>query len=70
MIPVHTKIGQETRIHFERLVGWHGRKQIIPVYIEDNILNFHVSKEVKSTETNVVNNFQPPGNEYGRAVRS
>ena len=28
------------RIHFERLVGWYGRKQFIPVCIEDNIIIF------------------------------
>ena len=61
MIPVHSKIGQEMRIHFERLVSWYRRKQLIPVYSEDNIFNFYLSNEVKSTETNIVNNSQQPG---------
>ena len=67
MIPVHSRSGQEMEIHFERL-DWYGRKQVIPVYIEDNIINFCLNKEVMSTETNVVNNAQQLGNEYGRAV--
>ena len=25
MIPVHSKIDQEMRMHFERLVNWYGR---------------------------------------------
>ena len=40
MIPVHSKSGHEMRMHFESLVNWYGRKQLIPVYIEDNIFNF------------------------------
>ena len=27
MIPVHSKIGKDMRIHSERLVSWYGRKQ-------------------------------------------
>ena len=63
VIPVHSKIVQAMRMYFERLVSWYGRKQLIPVYNEDNILNFYLSKEVKSTETNIVNNSQQPRNE-------
>ena len=70
VIPVHSKIGHALRMHFERLVNWYERRQLVPVYIEDNIFNFYVSKEVKSTEANIVNNSQQPGNECGRAVRS
>ena len=62
MTPVHSKIGQEMRMHIERLASRHGRKQLVLVYIEDNIFNFVMSKEVKFIETNV--------NEYGKAVRS
>ena len=40
MISIHSKIGQGMRMHFERLVNWYGRKQLIPVHIEDNIFNF------------------------------
>ena len=50
MIPVHSTIGQEMRVHFERYVNWYGRKQLIPVYIEDNMFNLYLSKEVKFTE--------------------
>ena len=70
VIPVHSNIGHEMRMHFERLVSWNGRKQLIPVHIEDNIFLFYLSKEVKSTEANIVHNSQQPGNECGRAVRS
>ena len=68
MVLVHSKTGKAIRIHFERLVSWYGRPQLILVYIEDNIFNFYLSKEVKSTETNNVNISQQSGNEYGRAV--
>ena len=64
------KIGQEMRMHFERLVRWYGRKQLLPVCIEDNIFNFCLSKETESTETNTVNNSQQPGNEHGGVVHS
>ena len=51
VIPVQSRLGQGMRMHFERLVSWYGRKQLIPIYIEDNILNFYLKTEVKSTET-------------------
>ena len=44
MIPVHSKIGQEM-MHFERVVSWCGRKQLIAVYIEDNILSQFLSEQ-------------------------
>ena len=50
MIPIYSKIGQETRNHFEKLVNWYGKKELIPVYLENNIFNFHLNREVKSTE--------------------
>ena len=67
MIPLHSKIGQEMNIHFEKLVSWYGKSELIPVYLENNI---YLNREVKSIETNNVNNTQQSGNEYGRAVRS
>ena len=51
---VHSNIGHEMRIHFERLVGWYGRKQFIPGCIEDNIIIFYQMIEVRSTETNIL----------------
>ena len=32
------------RMHFETLVNWYGRKQLIPVYVVDNIFNFYLRK--------------------------
>ena len=55
MIPIHSKIGQGMRNHFEKLVNWHGKNELIQVYLENNIFNFYLSREVKSTETNNVN---------------
>ena len=49
VILVHSKIGKDTRIDFERLVGWNGRQELIPVHIEDNIFEFFLGKEVTST---------------------
>ena len=70
MIKAHRKVGQEMRIHFERVVSWYGGTQLMPLYIAGNFFNFFLSREVKSTENNIVNNSHQPGNEYGRAVRS
>ena len=78
MIPLHSKIGQGVRIHFEKWVNWYGKKELMPVYLENNILIFYLFREVKSTDTNNVNdadhcpakNCQQSGNGDGRAVRS
>ena len=70
MIPIHSKIGQGTRTHFGKLVNWHGKNELIRVYLEHNIFNFYLNREVKSAETNNVNDAQQSGNEYGRAERS
>ena len=43
-------------IHFDGLVSWYGRKQLIPVYIEDYIFIFFLNEEVNSTENKSVNN--------------
>ena len=48
MIPIHSKIGQGMRIHFEKLMNWHGKNELIPVYLENNIFNFYLNREVKS----------------------
>ena len=45
MIPIHSKIGQGMRIHFEKLVNWHGQNELIPVYLENNIFNFYLNRE-------------------------
>ena len=70
MIKIYSKIGQGMRTHFEKLVSWYGKNEIIPVHLEHNIFNFFLTREVKSTETNNVNSPQQSGNKYGRAVRS
>ena len=52
--------------------NWPGKKgtfrqiQVIPVYIEGNIFNLYPSKEVKSTETNIVNNSQQVAEQCAR----
>ena len=78
MIAICSKIGQEMRNHFEKLVNWYGKNELIPVSLENNIFNFYLNSEVKSTETNNVNdadhyptkNCPQSGNGDGRAVRS
>ena len=70
MIPIHSKVGQGMRVHFEKLVNWYEKNELIPVYLKNNTVNSYVNREVKSTETNNVNDAQQSGNEYGRAVRS
>ena len=34
MIPIHHKIGQGMRTHFEKLVNWHGKSELIPTFLE------------------------------------
>ena len=66
------------RTHFEKLINWHGKNELIPVYLENNIFDFYLKREVKSTETNNVNdadhylakNCQQAGNGDGKGVRS
>ena len=70
MIPIHSTIGQEMRKHFEKLVNWYGKKELIPLYLENNIFKIYLNREVKSTETNNVKNAQQSGNGDGRTVRS
>ena len=60
-----------------REVGdWYGKEELIVVHLKNNIFNFYLSGEVKSTETNNVNeaclakNCQQLGNGDGRAVRA
>ena len=55
MILIHNKIGQGMRVHFEKWVNWHGKNELISVYLEYNIFNFYLNREVKLTETNNVN---------------
>ena len=77
MIPNHCKTGQGMRSHFEKLVNWHGKNELVPVFPENDIFNLYLNREVKSTETNNVNdaehclakNCQQSGNEDGREVR-
>ena len=78
MIPIYSKNGQGMRNHFEKLVSWYGKNELITIYLENNVFTFHLNREVQSTETNKVNNnvtaenssFQQSGNGDGRAVRS
>ena len=37
---IQSKIGQGKRIHFEKLVSWYGKNELIPVFLENNIFNF------------------------------
>ena len=78
MIPIHSKIGKIMRIHSKKLVNWHGKSELMPVHLENNIFNVYPNREVKSTENNKVNDAdhclaktcQQSGNGDGRAVRS
>ena len=52
MIPTYSKIGQG--IHFEKLLNEYGKNELIPVYLENDILNFYLNREAKSEETHSV----------------
>ena len=55
MIPIHTEIGQGTRIHFEKVLNDDGMRSLIPIYLEKEALNFYLNQEVKSEEIYSVN---------------
>ena len=54
MIPSHSKAGQGMRIHLEKLVNWHGKDELIPIYLASNIFNFYLNREVKSTHVSIL----------------
>ena len=74
MIPTHSKIGQEMRIHFEKLLNEYGKNELIPLYLQNDTANFHLNRQVKSEETHSVSDAeqcfekenQQSGNGYGR----
>ena len=78
MIPSHSKDGQGMRIHLVKLVNWHGKDELIPIYFAHNIFNFYLNREVKSREANDVIDAdhclakmcQQSGNGDGTAVRT
>ena len=78
MIPIHSKIGQGTRIHFRKVLNEDGMRLLIRVYLEKDAPKFQLNREVMSEEIHSVNDVeqclekekQQSGNEYGRAVRS
>ena len=47
MIPIHSKMGQGMRIYFEKQVNWHGKNELVPVHLENNILR----RTARSRET-------------------
>ena len=47
MIPTHSKMSQEMRIHFETLFNECGKNELVPVYLETDTPNFCLSEEVK-----------------------
>ena len=78
VIPIHNKIGQGMRNHFEILLNDYGKNDLIPVYLVNITFKFYMNREVKSAETHIVNDaeqcfakeIQQLGNEHGRAARS
>ena len=38
-IPIYSKIGQGMRNHFEKLLDWYGKNELILVYLENNFFN-------------------------------
>ena len=78
MIPIHSKIGQGMRTHFEKLLNEYGKNDFIPVCLEHDTPQFYLNREGKSAEIHNVNDAeqcfakksQQSGNGDGRAVRS
>ena len=50
------------RTHFEKLVTWYGKNELVPVYFENNTFNFYLNREVKSTEFSYVKKRSAVGN--------
>ena len=47
MILPHRKIGQEIRIHFEKLLDEHGKNELIPVCLENDTPKIYLNQEMK-----------------------
>ena len=71
---IHSKIGQGSRIRFEKVLKEYGRSDLI----EEEAPNVYMNRELKSEEIHSVNDVeqclekenQQSGYEYGRAVCS
>ena len=55
MIPDLQQKWSRNEKSFEKLVNWHGKNELILVYLEINIFNFYLNREAKSTEAGDVN---------------
>jgi uncharacterized Fe-S cluster protein YjdI len=52
IIPRDSKIGWEIRKFIDQCVKWYGNDDLVPLYLEDNVYNFYMKKEVsKGQET-------------------
>ena len=71
LVPTHSKIGQEMRVHFEKLLDENGNHELIPVCLENDTPNFCLNREVKSEETHSVRdaeqNFEKTSQQSGKS---
>ena len=51
MILIHSKMSQEMKIHFEKLLDEHGKNELIPVCLENDTPDVCLNRKVKSEET-------------------
>ena len=74
MIQIHSEICQGTRNHFEKLLNEFGTSDLIPVYLEKDVLNFYLNREVKSEEIHSLNDaeqcFEKENQQSGRVWQS
>ena len=77
MIPTRRKISEGMRIHFEKLLDEYGKRELLPVCLENGTPNLYLNREMKSEENHNVRDAeqyfekdgQQSGNGYGRAHR-
>ena len=50
IIPLHSEIGKKMRDYFDYLVRWYGAGDLLPVYLEGNVYNFYMQREVVTVE--------------------
>eukprot|EP00959_Pyramimonas_sp_CCMP1952_P431797 9042963-Pyramimonas_sp.AAC.1 len=71
IIPKDSDIGREIDRLIERCVSWYGPDELIPLYLEDQVYNFYMQKEISATtverKKEAVTGGSSSGNGSGRA---
>ena len=72
MIPTCSKISEGMRIHFQKLLDEYGKKELIPVCLENGTPNLYMNREMKLEETHnlrdVEQYFEKEGQQSGTGM--